>query len=295
MSFRVLVVEDESGKQRAKPNMAMFRCRTPGAGSLPRDIRRACLGWLLLVAFFAAAPADADYPVAPDVVVFCEPTLQHALSNVGALWHSQTGVHLRVFTSPTSALLEQIAHHARDDVVIGEGEANADAAAKRQLIKPDTRQLLWRNQLVVAALAGDARGAGAASPGRLERAAGKEPIAIVDPWAATAGLDSEKVLQSLGLWQRVSAKSIGVVATADAAYLLTQGQAQLAIIYATDVAADPAFTVVEKLPAASYPPIVYWVAEATHALSPNAAKFIGFLTSAKARDRLRSDGLEVLP
>ena len=43
------------------------------------------------------------------------------------------------------------------------------------------------------------------------------------------------------------------------------------LVYATDVAADPALTVVEELPASSYPPAVYWVAETTHALSPNAA------------------------
>jgi molybdate transport system substrate-binding protein len=76
---------------------------------------------------------------------------------------------------------------------------------------------------------------------------------------------------------------------------LRQGKARLAIVYATDVAANPALTVAEKLPASSYPPVVYWVAEAAHALSPNTAKFIAFLTSAAAQDRLRADGVEVSP
>jgi molybdate transport system substrate-binding protein len=125
--------------------------------------------------------------------------------------------------------------------------------------------------------------------------ASKKTIAIVDPWAAAAGADSKQVLESLGLWQKVSAKSIGVAGTADAAFLLSRGKARLAIVYATDVAADPTLTVVEKLPASSSPPVVYWVAETTHALSPNAAKFIAFLSSATARDRLQADGLEVSP
>jgi molybdate transport system substrate-binding protein len=241
----------------------------------------------------AAASAWADYPVAPDVVVFCEPTLQHALIDLGGLWRSQTGVKLRVFASPTSALLGQIARHARDDVMIGEGEANAAAAQSKQLIKSDTFHALGGNRLVVAA-SGTA-GAASDAGGSLAAVAGKEPVAIVDPWAAIAGADSKQALQSLGLWQRVSENSVGVVGTADAAFLLSQGKVRLAILYATDVVANPAFKIVDRLPASSYPPVVYWVAETTHALSPNSAKFIEFLTSAAARDRLRADGLEVSP
>jgi molybdate transport system substrate-binding protein len=262
---------------------------------MSRDIRRAYVGWLLmLVALLAAAPAHADYPVAPDVVVFCEPTLQHAVSNVGALWRSESGVNIRLFTAPTTPLLlAEIAHHARDDIVIGEGDANATAAQTQQLIRPDSLHPLGRNHLVIAAVSGSA--AAADGGDSLAAIAGKETVAIVDPWAAAAGADSKQALQSLGLWQKVSAKSIGVVGTADAAFLLSQDKARLAIIYATDVAANPAFTIVKRLPASSYPPVVYWVAEATHALSPNAVKFIAFLISVRARDRLRADGIEVSP
>jgi molybdate transport system substrate-binding protein len=267
--------------------MSMLR-KIIGAGSV---------SLVLALLLGTPSPGRADYPVAPDVVVFCEPTLKHALTDVGALWHSETGIHVRVFTAPTWALLGQIAHHARDDVLIGEGDANADAAAKRQLINPDTLQRVWRNQLVVAALDGNAGNAeaGLSSAGKLAAVAGKQPIAIVDPWAAVAGADSQKALQSLGLWQAVSAKSVGVVGTADAAYLLARGQVRLAVIYATDVAANPAFTIAERLSAASYPPVVYWVAVTEHALSPNADRFVAYLHAAQAQQRLRVDGLEIAP
>src|SRR5439155_9757790 len=69
--------------------------------------------WLLAMAFCVGAttiPAHADYPVAPDVVVFCEPTLQHAVAGAAALWRNETGVPVRIFTSPTSAMLQQISH-----------------------------------------------------------------------------------------------------------------------------------------------------------------------------------------
>jgi molybdate transport system substrate-binding protein len=246
---------------------------------------------LLVIAFCVAAasvPARADYPVAPDVVVFCEPTLLHPIADAAALWRSKTGVPVRIFTSPTWALLQQIAHNARDDVVIGEGETTAAGATVRQLIKAETLQRLWRNRLVVAALA-------KAGSVNLAGLAGKAPIAIVDPSVAVAGAEGEKALQSLGLWDAVQANAIGVVDTADAAFLLEQGKVRLALVYATDAAADPSFAVTDRLPELSYSPIIYWVAQTEHSLSPNAGEFIAFLHQTEAQERLRADGLEVLP
>jgi molybdate transport system substrate-binding protein len=269
-----------------------------GGMSISRGTRLAGLGLLALGSLLGlASPAHADYPVAPDVVVFCEPTLQHVVADIGALWRARTGIKVRVFTSPTPALLQQITHHARDDVVIGEGDAEADGAADQHLIKKETVERIWSNHLIAASLSGESDGVKGGSPSadKLAAIAGKEPIAVVDPWAATAGADSQKALQSLGLWQAVSAKSIGVVGTADAVYLLAQGKARLAIVYATDVAADPAFAVLEALPTTGYPPVVYWVAQTEHALSPNTSKFVTFMQSADAQQRARADGLEILP
>jgi molybdenum ABC transporter molybdate-binding protein len=234
----------------------------------------------------ATAPAHADYPVAPDVVVFCEPTLSRVVGDLGTLWRGETGIPVRVFASPTPSLLEQIAHHARDDLVIGEGDAGAAAATERQLIKPATLQRLWRNRLVVA---------GIAPTPNLAALAGKAPIAIVDPWAALAGGEGEKALRALGLWDAVRANAVGVVDTADASYLLATGKVRLAIIYATDVTADPAFTVTDSLPPANDGPIIYWAAETQHALSPNVARFAAFLRQPEAQARVKADGLEVLP
>ena len=243
---------------------------------------------LAFSALGAIAPARAEYVVAPDVVVFCEPTLRHAVGGLGALWRSETGIPVHVFVSPTWAELEQVSHRVRSDLVIGEGDALAKAAIDRHLVKPETLHRLWRNQLVMARTA-----AGSASD--LASIAGKAPIAIVDPATAVAGSEGKKALQALGLWDAVSAKSVGVVDTADAAYLLAHGNVQLALVYATDVAANPAFTVADTLPAASYGPIVYWLAETQNALSPNTQKFATYLTQPHAQERLKRDGLEAAP
>jgi len=76
------------------------------------------LSLLTVFAPAAIAPARAAYVVAPDVVVLLRtnPAAHH--HDLGALWRKQLAFQFRVFTSPTWALLEQISHRARSDIVI---------------------------------------------------------------------------------------------------------------------------------------------------------------------------------
>jgi len=251
---------------------------------------------LLFLSFATAAasmPARAEYPVAPDVVVFCQPTLRGLVTDLGAKWTAETGIPVRVFATPNGANLAQLAHHTRDDVIFGEG----DIAVATDLIKNDTVIKLWQNKLVAAALTLDAEKARAASPPmpvNLASVAGKAPIAIVDPPVAEAGKETEAALQTLGLWSPVKSNSIGVVGTADAAFLLSQRKVKLAIIYASDASANRDFTVTDTLPVSGQL-TVYWAAQTARALSPNAATFLAFLSKPGVRQQGKNDGLEVLP
>jgi len=251
---------------------------------------------LSVIAATAAARAD-DYPVAPDVVVFCEPTLRPVVTALGRQWTTETRIPVRVFAAPTWANLAQLTRHTRDDVIIGEGDAAADSATAQNLIKGATVFKLWQNKLVAASLAAElskARAASATTRLDLASVAGKAPIAIVDPGVAEAGTESQQALRSLGLWDAVTSKSIGVVDTADAAFLLSEGDVKLAVLYATDVIGHPDFAVTDALPATGQP-IVYWAAQTERALSPNAGKFVDFLNRAEVRAKGRDVGLEVLP
>jgi len=146
--------------------------------------------------------------------------------------------------------------------------------------------------LVAAAAAGPKQPAGPLDPARLS---GTGRIAIVDAPVATAGGDTRQALEAAGLWDGLQSRLIGVAGTDDAAFLLAEGKAQFAVIYATDLAANPGLASAGTLADESYPPIIYWVAETSAKVSPNAAKFEAFLREPSARDSLRKDGLEVLP
>jgi len=109
-----------------------------------------CLGLAAVVLLAPGNPAHADDKRAPDVVVFCDPTLEPALHKVGALWHSRTGVPVWIFAAPTDLLLAQVDRNARSDIVITKGEAASAAAVQRETVKPEPRFAAWRNRLVIA-------------------------------------------------------------------------------------------------------------------------------------------------
>jgi hypothetical protein len=62
----------------------------------------------------------------------------------GLLTLVREGIPVRVFAAPTWSNLAQLAHHTRDDVIIGEGDIAAAKAATEQLIKGPRLQLVWR-------------------------------------------------------------------------------------------------------------------------------------------------------
>jgi molybdate transport system substrate-binding protein len=249
---------------------------------------------LMLTASAAIGTARADDDIAPDVVVFCEPTLLHALEQVGALWRRRSGVPVRIFDSPTALLLEQIGHGVRSDIIIGEGEATAAAALQRRLIKAQTRFGGWRNRLVVAQRGGAPSAASLLSrDSTLLTLADSSSIAIVDPPVAAAGAYSRQALDALGLWEGLQGHTLGVVDTDEAAFLLDGGTARLAVVYATDVVAHPGLAVAASFADDTYPPIVYWGAETQQVRSPRTDHFASFLRQAEAQETLRKSGLEV--
>lgn len=253
------------------------------------------LALLTLLAAGGIPTARAENYVAPDVVVLCEPTLEPVVSEIGALWRKRTGFPVRVFASPTAAILQQVAHGVRSDIVIAEGDAAAAAASQQEIIKAETRHGGWRNRLVVARQ-GSAAAAGALSrESNLLTLAGAGPIAIVDAPVATAGVQSRAALAALGLWDGLQGHSIGVASTEDATFLLDDGTARLAVVYATDVAADRRLSVAATIPDDAYPPIVYWWAETRQVRSDKTDEFAAFLRQAEATERLTAAGLEAPP
>jgi molybdate transport system substrate-binding protein len=233
-------------------------------------------------AVLLASPARAEISSAPDVVVFVEPTLRHAVADLGALFRARTGAPVRIFSAPSVMLVGEIPF-TRDDVMILQGSA-IDVALARKAAAAAPLVPLGKNHLVVAR-----RGAGAPqSPGELPTGG---PVAIVDAAVPDqlGGL-SHGVLDGLR-WPALDTRVIGVARDADATFLLSSGDASYAVVYNTDVVADPSLGIAAVLPDPATP-ITYTAALSSHNSSPNAQKFLDFLTTPEARAKLRADGLE---
>ena len=223
---------------------------------------------------------------APDVVLFVEPTLRHAAEDVGALFRAKTGTPVRFFSAPSSMMIHEIPF-TLCDVMILQGDAVMDQAIAHKAADGASRTKLGRNQLVLVR-----KGAGPA--GALTDVKADSPVAIVDaPVADALGGLSHTSLDA-AKWPGPAARILGVATGADALYLLNTGVASYAVLYRTDLAADPSLSMAAALPDAA-PPVEYSAALSMSVNSPNARAFLAFLTSPEARAKLQADGLEAAP
>jgi molybdate transport system substrate-binding protein len=235
-----------------------------------------CLPVLLLW----GTPARA---AAPDVIVYGDPTLAHALRDVGTRFTAQTGVPVHVFAAPPTLILAQLRHQVWNDVVVTLAPW-MDQAERAGVIQHGTRTGAWRNTLVLASAAGVLAGAADGTPAN-------DAFAVTDPTPA-ATIDGPEVLAALGLHP---AHVQGVANTADVEFLLDTGVAAQGLLHLTDVRADPRLRVAASVAQSAYEPIVYVAAISTLTHSSNAHAFLDFLHNPTATEVLRADGLETVP
>lgn len=241
----------------------------------------------LLCAASALAPAMAQ---ARDLVVYGEPTLERALKSVGSLWQARTGTRVNVFVAPADLSYAQIERGARCDVIFAPAGAATDEAARSNIIQADTIAPAFRNNL---ALVGNEPGvqppadAGLADLGRL--IAGKT-LAIANPDRDLAGARALPLLRKLGIAVDDGNKRIRVAeSSAGVVNMLSSGQAQLGIVYATD-AKSAGFKLAVPLATPDQPPIEYVVARAREPES-DTQPFMTFLKSTEAKAAFKSAGL----
>jgi molybdate transport system substrate-binding protein len=68
----------------------------------------------------------------------------------------------------------------------------------------------------------------------------------------------------------------------------------LGIVYETDAAAEPSVKIVGAFPDNTYPPVIYPVALTAGSKNPDAAAFLSYVESAKARPLFEKQGFTVL-
>jgi molybdate transport system substrate-binding protein len=230
---------------------------------------------------------------APDVLVFAAASLKNALDAAAHQFEGSGGAPVKISYAASSALAKQIEGGAPADIFISADLAWMDYVQKKGLIQPQTRKDLLGNRLVLVAPAGSGVKIDIKPGFDLVGLLHGGRLAMADPASVPAGKYGKAALEKLGIWNAVEPHVAGAENVRAALLFVDRKETPLGIVYATDAASDPRVEIAGTFPEATHPPIIYPVALVASSKNPEAAKFLAFLESPKARPVFEKQGFTV--
>lgn len=215
---------------------------------------RACLAAAALAAWVvASARAGAEVGA-----VFAAASLGKALDAAGADFRGATGYELSLVYAGSSALARQILHGAPADLFISADQRWMDRLEAEGMIEAGSRFNLVGNRLALVSrppapeltLADAGAGALAAALGD-----GYLAMALVD--AVPAGVYGRQALEALGAWAGLAGRVVQADNVRAALMLVARGEAELGLVYRSDLHAEPRVALALGLPARLHDPIRY--------------------------------------
>lgn len=224
-----------------------------------------------------------------ETVVFAAASLADALAEIKERYEAGGGSAVVVSFGASQMLAQQIASGAPADIFISAGEHPVAFLDERGLASNAGNWLLTNRLVVAARPAGDIGLTSLAMLGN--PAVGR--IALADPELAPAGRYGQEALISLGLWDPLEPKLVfGPDVRATLAYV-ESGNADVALVYATDARAAEDLEVFDIVPADSYSKIRYpMVVVRTSTNETGASEFVAFLEGAEAVSVFKAHGFK---
>jgi molybdate transport system substrate-binding protein len=228
------------------------------------------------------------------VVVFAAASLKNALDAIDAAWKTESGKQATASYAASSALAKQIEEGAPADVFISADLDWMKYLADKKLIKEGSDVKLLGNRIVLVAPKDSAAKADIAANFDLAGLLGEGRLAMGDVKAVPAGKYGKAALEKLGVWSSVEGKVAQAENVRAALKLVSTGEAPLGIVYQTDAMAEPGVKIVGVFPEDSHPPIVYPVGVTAESKNADAAEYVKYLQSAKAKELFEAQGFTVL-
>ena len=224
----------------------------------------------------------------PELTVFAAASLADVLQPLGERFETEQGIDVKFSFGGSWTLAQQISRGAPADVVLAAGPGPMDTLDDDGLLIPGSRSDLLGNTLVMVGK--DPRDAVLLTPTDL-LSDDVSRIAIGDPSLAPAGSYAREALQGMGLWEQLESKLVYGLNVRTALQYVSTGNADVAIVYATDAASDDTLRVLWAFPPESHSPIRYPVAALNTADNPSGAEaFLTFLHSEAASLAFREQG-----
>jgi molybdate transport system substrate-binding protein len=260
--------------------------------------RRSCLTGLLGLATAVTIAVGPGQPAAQaqsgDLVVFAAASLKNALDAINTQWQKESGKRVTISYGASPALAKQIEQAAPAQMFISADLDWMDYVAQKNLIKAETRSNLLGNRIVLIAHKDKAEPIDIKPGFDLAKALGDGRLSMANVDSVPAGKYGKAALEKLGVWGSVSSKIAQAENVRAALLLVSRGEAPLGIVYQTDAAADPNVKIIGTFPEDSHPPIIYPIALTATGNSPDAAAFLEYIKSAKAKPLFEAQGFTVL-
>ena len=231
---------------------------------------------------------------AEKINVFAAASLKNALDAVSTSWKADTAKEATLTYAASNALAKQIEAGAPADIFVSADLTWMKYLGDKGLIAKGSDVQLLGNQIVLVAAKDSKIDLKIESGFKLADAIGSGKLAMGNVDSVPAGKYGKAALEKLGVWASVEGKVAQTENVRAALKLVDLGEAPLGIVYATDAKADAAVKVVGTFPADSHPSIIYPAGVIAASKNPDAAEFLKFLQSDKAKAIFEAQGFVVL-
>jgi molybdate transport system substrate-binding protein len=225
------------------------------------------------------------------VLVAAAVSLSTVLEELGAQYTRETGAPVRFNFAASNVLARQIVEGASVDVFISADETQMRTPADAGLVDAGTRVVLVTNQLAVVVRQD--------WPRALHRltdlgATDVTRIALGDPAAVPAGVYARQALERAGVWTLVQPRVVATVSVRAALAAVDEGNADVGVVYRTDMAVARRARLAFVIEPADAPPISYPAAVMTRAPHGAAARaWLAWLQRPAARTVFERHGFGV--
>jgi molybdate transport system substrate-binding protein len=245
---------------------------------------------LLLV---CVAGCTSDSGQQPQLMVFAAASLRDVMSEVGARFEQEHGIHVNYNFAGSNVLAQQLLAAPKADLFLSANKAWMRRLGQAKRIVPGSRQVVLGNRLVVivnhaSTLEGN--------PRALFCTPGFDYLSIGNPEAVPAGIYAKDWLGKLSCdgasaWDAVAGR-IAPAPNVRAALGLVEADRDIpGIVYATDAAMSDKVRVIHEVTGNDAPVISYHAALVDNESSHDRAKlFLRFLTSEQAAEVFRRYG-----
>ena len=247
----------------------------------------------VLAIFFTVLMTTSSL-AADKINVFAAASLKNALDAVNASWKAETAKEAILTYAASNALAKQIEAGAPADVFLSADLTWMKYLTDRSFITQGSDVKLLGNEIVLVAKKDSKIELKIENGFKLADAVGDGKLAMANVESVPAGKYGKAALEKLGAWASVEGKVAQSENVRAALKLVDLGEAPLGVVYATDAKADAAVRVVATFPADSHAPIIYPAGIVAASKNADAAEFLKYLQSDKAKAIFEAQGFVVL-